>query len=380
MSIGAALIGRTFPATFLVPRGNKTNEISMNANTSTPFPLRKLGKTEVEVTSMGFGTVPLSGFNAKVSYAEAEAIVKTAYNGGIRHFDTAPMYGFGKAEYYLGHALRELGIRKDVIVSTKVGRILKPVSCMKKLDTPYGINWVDPLPFLDEYDYTYDGIMRSFEDSQKRLALDHIDVLLVHDLGRAWHGADADIYWDQIRKSGYRALDELRSSGAVRAVGLGVNETDAVLTVAREFEIDCSLIAGRYSLLNHGPLQADFDELKQRNVSIIAGGVFNSGILATGVKKLDGVTYDYGKVPQDIIDKVARIEVVCDSHKVALSTAAITFVSMHPAVANVVLGAKSVTEVEENIASASAPVPQALWNDLKSQNLLPAEAPTAVGP
>ncbi|WP_457587656.1 aldo/keto reductase [Ensifer canadensis] len=339
------------------------------------YPTRKLGKSNVSVTSVGFGTVPLAGFKAKASYADFENVIKAAYDGGVRYFDCAPMYGFGKAEYYLGHALRELGIRKDVVVSTKVGRVLKAASRVKKLDTVYGIEWVEPLPFLDTYDYTYDGIMRSFEDSQARLALDYIDVLLVHDLGRAWHRDEADIYWEQIRKSGYKALDELRSSGAVSALGLGVNETESVVTVAREFDIDCSLIAGRYSLLNHEPLNAAFTELQERNVSVIAGGVFNSGILATGVKAR-GATYDYGAVPEAIVNKVSALESVCEKYGVPLGAAAIEFVLMHPAVATVVLGAQNVDEVHKNVSATAKPIPGEFWAELKRQGLLPEDAPT----
>ena len=335
---------------------------------------RRLGRSDVAVTPVGFGTVPLAGFKAKASYADFETVIKAAYDGGVRYFDCAPMYGFGKAEYYLGHALRELGLRKDVVVSTKVGRVLKAASKVRKLDTVYGIEWVDPLPFLDVYDYGYDGIMRSFEDSQIRLALDHIDVLLVHDLGRAWHGDQADIYWAQIRKSGYRALEELRSSGAVSAIGLGVNETESVVTVAREFDIDCALIAGRYTLLNHAPLAGAFAELQERSVSVIAGGVFNSGILATGVRR-QGATYDYQAVPEDIAGKVGVIEEVCAAFHVPLSSVAIAFVAMHPAVATVVLGAQNVAEVKENLASSATQIPPELWQALKQRGVIPENAP-----
>jgi D-threo-aldose 1-dehydrogenase len=347
----------------------------MNNAVNNALPTRVLGKSGVRVTSMGLGMVPLAGFKAKVSYSEFENVIKSAFAGGIRYYDCAPMYGLGKAEYYLGHALRELGIRQDVVVSTKVGRVLKAASRIKKLETVYGIEWVDPLPFLDTYDYTYDGIMRSFEDSQLRLALDYIDVLLVHDLGRAWHGEMSDVYWDQMRKTGYKALDELRSSGAVSAVGLGVNETESVIGVAREFDIDCALIAGRYSLLNHEPLDSAFAELQERNVSVIAGGVFNSGILATGVKAQE-ITYDYQFVPESILKKVQAIESVCDKYGVTLASAAIEFVSMHPAVATVVLGAQNVEEVEKNLASIAKPAPREFWTKLKQQGLLPEKAPT----
>lgn len=337
--------------------------------------LRKLGRSPVEVTSLGLGTVPLAGFRTKASYRQFEDVIDASFKGGIRHFDCAPMYGFGKAEYYLGHALRELGLRQEVVVSTKVGRVLKPASRVRQQQTVYGIDWVDPLPFLDAYDYTYDGIMRSFQDSQQRLSLDFIDVLLVHDLGRAWHGDEADIYWRQLRSSGYKALDELRSTGAVSAIGLGVNETESVLEVAREFEIDCSLIAGRYTLLNHEPLEAAFAELQARNVSVIAGGVFNSGILASGTKGRD-LTYDYQKVPEEVMRRVLAIEEVGERHGVDLASAAIEFVSMHPAVASVVLGAQNVGQVQNNLAAASSSAPEAFWEELKHLNLLPENAPT----
>lgn len=337
--------------------------------------LRRLGTTDVEITSMGLGTVPLAGFKTKTSYAAFEDVISAAFDGGIRHFDSAPMYGFGKAETYLGHAIRELGIRQDVTISTKVGRVLKPASRVEKLDSVYGIDWVDPLPFLDTYDYTYDGIMRSFEDSQQRLGLDYIDVLLVHDVGRVWHGDEADIYTGQLRASGYKALDELRRTGAVSAIGLGVNETESVLTVAREFELDCALIAGRYTLLNHEPLASAFAELQDRKVSVLAGGVFNSGILASGTKAGE-LSYDYQSVPTDIIKKVEALEAVCTRHGVELPAAAIEFVGMHPAVASVVLGAQTVSQVEDNIRAASNRAPQEFWNELKDQGLIPDNAPT----
>ncbi|RWG04142.1 aldo/keto reductase [Mesorhizobium sp.] len=340
----------------------------------TDLELRTLGKSKVKVTSLGLGTVPLSGFNTDVSYHEFEATILAGYSAGIRYFDCAPMYGFGKSEHYLGHALRTNGLRQNVVVSTKVGRVLKPASRTKKLETVYGIEWIDPLPFLDTYDYTYDGVMRSFEDSQQRLGLDHIDILLVHDVGRAWHGDQSEFYWDQLRASGYKALDELRSSGAVSAIGLGVNETDSVVGVAREFPIDCSLIAGRYTLLNHAPLEGDFDELLERNVSVIAGGIFNSGILATGVGGAKA-TYDYGKVPAEIVEKVRAIESVCTEYSVSLPAAAMQFVYAHPAVATLVMGAKSAVEVDQNVKAINENIPSAFWDALKQAKLLPPNAP-----
>lgn len=334
----------------------------------------QLGGSGVTVTATGLGGVPLGGFKVELHFDEALAIVKAAYDGGVRYFDTAPLYGFGNAEYMLGHALRELGIRDEVVISTKVARVLKPRSRTKAANDVYGIDWIDPLPFLDTYDYTYDGFMRSFEDSQQRLALDFIDVLYVHDLGKAWHGDNAGIYWKQFRDSGFKALDELRSSGSIKAIGLGVNETASVLEVAREFPIDCSMIAGRYSLLNHAPLDGAFDELMKRNVSVVAAGVFNSGVLATGMKAHDA-TYDYGKVPDELAKRVVAIEDIAAKYDVSLPIAAIQFVGAHPAVATVVLGAGNVDQVAQNVAAFESVIPDVFWTELKFAGLLPDKAP-----
>jgi len=180
------------------------------------------------------------------------------------------------------------------VLSTKAGRILRPASRAKRAESLYGINWVDPLPFVDEYDYTYDGIMRSLEDSQQRLGLDHIEILFLHDVSGVWHREKYAEYLDQLRQSGFKACDELRRTGSIKAVGLGVNETASVLEVAAEFDLDCSLVAGRYTLLNHEPLEQFFPEIERRGISIIAGGVYNSGILAEGSKgKVVTRRYEY---------------------------------------------------------------------------------------
>ncbi|MCB4321998.1 aldo/keto reductase [Alcaligenes sp. 13f] len=335
---------------------------------------RPLGKSPARVSSIGLGTVGMAGFNSKVNYRQFEQAIDAAFQGGIRHFDAAPFYGYGKAEYYLGHALRELGIRDQVTLSTKAGRILKPANRYPDIKGRYAIEWVDALPFVAEYDYSYDGIMRSFEGSQFRLGQDFIDVLLMHDVGEAWHGDQAEIYWKQLADSGYKALDELRRNGYVHAVGLGVNETEAVLRASSEFDFDCALIAGRYSLLNHAPLEGAFDELHKRNVAIIAAGVFNSGILATG-SSTEGA-YDYQKVPEEIRDRVRRIEVVCEQFGVSLVAAAIEFVKLHPAVSTVLLGAHSAQAVRQNIQAASQQAPKDFWQALKAQGLIPEQAPT----
>lgn len=330
----------------------------------------------VDVTSLGLGTSPLGGCGVPVSFAQFEEIVLAAYERGVRYFDTAPLYGLGKSEHSLGHILRVNGLREKVVLSTKVGRVLKPASRAARAETLYAINWVEPLPFVDEYDYSYDGVMRSFEDSQQRLGVDQIDVLLVHDLGEVWFRDQYPRYLKQMRDSGFKALDELRRTGAVKAIGLGVNETASVLAISDEFKLDCSLVAGRYTLLNHEPLAEFFPECERRGIAIIAGGVFNSGILAEGSRGPSATrTYDYQAAPDSVVERVRRLEAVCAAHDVALPAAALQFVCRHPAVATVVIGALSRAQVEQNLDAVAQPIPQAFWDELKERGLLPQSAP-----
>ncbi|PMV22717.1 MULTISPECIES: aldo/keto reductase [unclassified Pseudomonas] len=335
-----------------------------------PLEKRRLGRSGVELSAVGLGTVQM-GYSPHIDYEQAAAIVQSAYEVGIRYFDTAPMYGTGRAEYTLGRAIRELNVRKEVVVSSKVGRVLDTAD-VPAAQRPADSRWFLHNPHY-QYDYTYDGFMRSVEHSLERSGLDRIDVLLVHDLGRAWHGLQADQYWKQIREGGYRALDELRSTGVVSAVGLGVNETDVVVEVAREFAIDCAMIAGRYTLLNHEPLNGHFDELQRREVAVIAAGAFNSGVLALGA--CPSAMFDYRAVPADIAARVAIIQSVCASYGVAMSAAALQFSACHPAVRSLVFGAQSVEEVEQNVAAFSTLIPAQFWAQLKEQHLIPEHAP-----
>ncbi|GAB5336966.1 aldo/keto reductase [Pseudomonas fluorescens] len=335
-----------------------------------PIEKRPLGQSNVALSAVGLGTVQI-GYNAHIDYDQALAIVRSAYEAGIRYFDTAPMYGTGRAEYTLGRALRELNIRNDVVVSTKVGRVLDTGDILAA-HRPADSRWFLHNPHY-QYDYTYDGFMRSVDHSLERSGLDRIDVLLVHDLGRAWHGRRAEVYWKQIREGGFKALDELRSTGVVSAVGLGVNETEVVVEVAREFAIDCAMIAGRYTLLNHAPLNGHFVELQRRDVSIIAAGAFNSGVLAMGARP--DAMFDYRAVPDDIAARVAVIQSICAVHGVAMSAAALQFCACHPAVRALVFGAQSVAEVQQNVAAFSTRIPGAFWAQLKQQKLIPDHAP-----
>ena len=330
---------------------------------------RAIGRRALQVTGLGLGTAPLGGLYRDLSDEEAFATVAAAWDAGVRFFDTAPHYGHTKAEHRLGDALRRYP-RDQYVLSTKVGRRFVPRT------TPYdgSEGWQNPLPFQAIYDYTHDGILRAFEDSQQRLGIVEIDILLVHDLEPATHGEKYASYWKQLTDGGgFRALDELRSAGAVKAVGLGVNQGAPILDAMADFDIDCALLAGRYTLLEQATLDDLLPACEARGVSILLGGAFNSGILARGVQ--GDLKFNYGAAPPEVIERVARLEAVCRAHDVPLAAAALQFPYAHPSIATVLTGARSVAELRENVASFERPIPAALWTALRDEGLLDPRAP-----
>jgi D-threo-aldose 1-dehydrogenase len=330
---------------------------------------RRLGRSTLQVSALGLGTAPLGGLYRDLSDEEAHATVAAAWDAGVRFFDTAPHYGNTKAEHRLGNALRNYP-REDYVLTTKVGRRFVPRT------TPFDNRegWQNPLPFEAIYDYTHDGILRSFEDSQQRLGMVDIDILLIHDIGRVTHGDDHPHYWRQLTEGGgFRALDTLRSSGAIKAVGLGVNEGAVILDAMAEFDIDCALLAGRYTLLEQQTLDDLLPACEARSVSILLGGAFNSGILARGVA--GDLKFNYGAAPPEVIERVARLEAVCRAHGVPLAAAALQFPYAHPAIATVLTGARSSDEMRENVASFEQPIPADLWSALRDEGLLDSRAP-----
>lgn len=330
---------------------------------------RRIGRTALEVSALSLGTAPLGGLYRDLTDEEAQATVDAAWAAGVRFFDTAPHYGHTKAEHRLGDALRRYP-RSEYVLSTKVGRRFVPRT------HPYdgSEGWQNPLPFEAIYDYTREGILRSFEDSQQRLGIVDIDILLVHDIGRLTHGARNAHYWRQLTEGGgFRALDELRASGAVKAIGFGVNEREAILEAMREFQIDCALLAGRYTLLEQAPLDDLLPACSQNGVSILLGGAFNSGILARGL--VGDRKFNYVEAPPDVVERVARLEAVCRAHGAPLAAAALQFPYAHPAVASVLTGARSAAELRENVASFETKLPPELWSALRDEGLVDARAP-----
>jgi D-threo-aldose 1-dehydrogenase len=316
----------------------------------------------------GFGASSLGNLYKRVDDGRARATVDAAWEHGVRYFDTAPFYGFGLSERRLGDALREHD-RDAFLLSTKVGRRLVPGVAA---DGKFGFS--SPMPFDPVFDYSYDGVMRSFEASLQRLGLAKIDILYMHDIGAATHGPDHPAQFARATEGGFRALSELRDQGLVSAIGLGVNEVEVCAESLAHADFDLFMIAGRYTLLNQGA-HAFFKTCRSRGIGVVAAGVFNSGVLATGVAGASA-HYDYGDVPQAIIRRVAAIEAVCARFGVPLPAAALQFVTAHPAVTLAVVGTGSPSRLAETLQLSTCPIPPDFWTALRTEGLIDAQAPT----
>ena len=332
-----------------------------------------LGRSRTKVARLGFGAAPLGNLYVPVAEDEALAAVHAAYALQIRYFDTAPLYGHGMSEHRCGEALRRYP-RDTFVLSSKVGRLLRPGRDPGDAFDGYA----DALPFRTVYDYSYDGAMRSFEDSLQRLGMDRIDILLVHDIDVRTHGVeDQPRRLDEAVDGAFRALHRLRTEGVVDAIGLGVNEVDVCIAVAERVDIDCVLLAGRYSLLEQGALDEFLPLCVARDIGVVVGGPFNSGILASGAT--GDARYDYGIAPPAILERVRRIDGVCKRHDVPLAAAALQFPYGHPAVATVIPGARTRAEVEQNVALLQVAIPADLWRELKEEGLMRPDAPCPAG-
>jgi D-threo-aldose 1-dehydrogenase len=329
------------------------------------FARRQIGRTKLQVTELGLGCATLGGSRIGVARQAAEDIVAAAWEAGVRYVDTAPFYGVGQAERAVGDAMRDHP-RGEWVLSTKVGRLLKP--------NPTGVfsdGRTHPLPFDPVYDYSYDAIMRSVEDSYQRLGLAKIDILYVHDIGAYQHGAEVHAgHMKILRESGYRALEGLRASGAVSAFGIGVNEREVLLEAMEWGQWDAFLLAGRYTLLEQAPLDDLLPKCVTAGTSIVVGGPLNSGILA------GRDTWNYETAPPDVVARVKAIAAVCDSHHVPLPAAALQFPLAHPAVGAIIPGPRNAAEFTQNLDLLRHPIPTALWSDLKQAGLLHPDAPT----
>jgi len=320
---------------------------------------------------LGLGGAPLGNLFAPVTEAEARAVLDAAWAGGCRSFDTAPHYGNGLSERRIGDALRAHP-RDAFVLASKVGRLLSPDAAAARAQHGY----VDVLPFTQRWDYGAAGVRRSVEDSLQRLGMARLDVVYVHDCDAATHGAAAAAVRRRVIDEALPALQQMKREGLVRAVGLGVNDVAIVLDVLREAEIDALMLAGRYSLLDHGALPQLLPQCLDRGVRIALGGVFNSGLLAAGTRGGAVARFDYAAAAGPWIERTARIEAVCEAHGVPLRAAALQFPLAHPAIEAVMVGARRAAEWHDALAMVGHPIAAAFWRDLRGAGLLPDEAPT----
>jgi D-threo-aldose 1-dehydrogenase len=330
---------------------------------------RRLGRSALRVSQLGFGGAPLGNLFSELAEADAARAVATAFASGVRFFDTAPLYGHGLSERRIGNALCRYR-RDDFVLATKVGRLLRPDPAAD------GGLYRNIPPFAAIYDYSYDGVLRSIEDSLQRLGLARIDIVHIHDVDIWTHKSRAatDRRFAEAMAGGYRALLRLREEKTIGAIGVGVNEWQACQRFAGEGDFDCFLLAGRYTLLEQAALDSFLPLCLARDIAVIIGGPFNTGILATGA--IEGATYNYQPAPPEVMARVRRIAAVCQSHGVALASAALQFPLHHPAVASVIPGARSAAEITANVASFEASIPPALWAELKHEGLLRSDVPT----
>ena len=337
-----------------------------------PCDTRTLGRTPVHVTRLGLGCAPLGDLFDVISEEQAQRTLQTAWDVGVRYFDTAPFYGHGKSEHRLGSFLRQQ-TRGEFVLSTKVGRVFRRPHNPATFRHEF---WRGGLPFDFDYDYSYDGIMRSYEDSLQRLSLPSADMLLIHDLDAMFHESPAqfDGYMTQLVTSGWRALDQLRAGGEIEAVGAGINGLGMIPRFLDVLDLDFFLVAGAYNLLDQEMLQAEFPLCHERNVAVVIGAVFASGILATGA--VEGARFAYAPAGEEILARTRRIEAICSRHHVALPAVALQFLLAHPLVASIIPGALMPEHVQSNAASLAAPIPAPLWSDLKRDGLLREDAPT----
>nr|MDT0663197.1 aldo/keto reductase [Micromonospora sp. DSM 115978] len=318
---------------------------------------RRLGRSTVRVTALGFGGAGIGNLYHAVDDATAHDAVDAAWQAGIRLFDTAPHYGLGLSERRLGTALAGRP-RHEFTVSTKVGRLLVPTpSAAHRTDEASGFQV--PASHTRRWDFSADGVRRSLDSSLARLRLDRIDVVLIHD---------PDEHWRPAVEEAYPALHELREQGVVGAIGVGMNQWQMLERFVTETDVDTVLLAGRYTLLDQSAARSLLPRCAERGVSVLAAGVFNSGVLATDEP---GRTYDYKPIPQTLHTRAQRISAVCRSHGVTLPAAAIAFTARHPAVTSLVIGARTADEVTRNTHLARTPVPHALWHDLTTEGLIP---------
>jgi D-threo-aldose 1-dehydrogenase len=331
---------------------------------------RAIGSTDLWTTAIGFGSAPLGNRFRTLDEDTCQHLVDDAWDHGVRLFDTAPMYGHGLAENRLGTALRSRP-RDEYLLATKVGRLLR-TSARGNHDPM----WTKVPPMGVVYDYSYTGTMRSIEDSLQRMLTDRIDIAFIHDCDRYGHGENQPAVFEEAINGAAPALVELRDEGVIGAVGMGVNEADVCVAAAQRADFDVFLLAGRYTLLEQDPLDELMPHCVDKGISLILGGVFNSGILAAG--STTGAHHNYESPSEEVLTRVRNIEVICARYDIPIAAVALQFVLAHPAVASALVGASNLTQQADNFRAATINVPDDVWTELQQHNLIRPDAPRPV--
>lgn len=341
----------------------------------TVLPVRSLGRKGSRITVLGLGGAPLGELFERLPEHRADAVVQAALDAGMTFFDTAPWYGHGLSEHRIGRGLRHVG-RESVFVSTKVGRVYRRPADPAAFSTA---PWAGGLPFELRFDYSSAGIQRSYEDSLLRLGLSRVDCLVIHDLDHGYHaGTELDRHRAELERSGWAALETLRSSGEISAIGAGINDRSMMGYFLERFDLDFFLVAMPYTLLDQAPLHEEFAQCQRQGIDIVIGSAYASGILATG--PVPSALYNYRPADALTLEKTRRIVTVCDEYGVSLQAAALQFPLAHPVVRAVIPGATSPEIVAANVANVRQAIPAAFWAALKSRGLLHQDAPVPQGP
>lgn len=324
---------------------------------------RQLGKTDIHLTSIGFGSAPIGGLFENLDEPSCYKIIENCYKSNINLYDTSPLYGYGLSEHRLGNFIKTVD-ENSYYLSTKVGRYLTPE---KKNNIDRG-RFVGGLNFTPNIDYSYDGVMRSFEQSLIRLAISQIDICLIHDVDRFTFGEDVDHYFTLAMKGAYKALNKLKDEKVIKAIGVGLNDSDMCARFAEAGEFDCMLLAGRYSLLDQNALNDFFPIAKKNNIGILLAGIFNSGILAKGIG--ENITYFYDEIPDNIKQKYITISNICEKYNVPVPAAALQFCYMNKLVTSMILGMDRAEQIKQNIDFLNYPIPKDMWDNLISEKII----------
>jgi D-threo-aldose 1-dehydrogenase len=343
----------------------------MTAQDRTSLPKRQMARSGVQVTEIGFGSAPIGNFRFNATDDEAHDAMAALWEGGGRYYDTSPFYGYGRSELRVGRFLRSVDPNQYVL-STKIGRWMRPV---RAGDDTSGLR-TGGLPFFPTFDVSYDGTMRSLEQSYLRTGLDRIDIALIHDVDAFTHGSDAaaEPLFEAAMNGAYRALTELRRTGEIKAIGAGINDTRWCRRFVEAGDFDCMMLAGQYTLLEHSiETLAFFDVCRKKKIGLLMAGVFNSGLLAGGSKS--GAAFHYKPPSPEILARVAQMEAICARHGVSLNAAAMQFVLAEPLVKSLALGATTPEEVRANLAAYRLEIPAPFWSELEDAGLLGKDLP-----